>query len=771
MASRLLTFHRFRYYGAVGVVVLILIRLIWTLPGRVHATGGNPLPLINQPLVPMSVLPGSSGFTLTVNGTGFASGSVVNWNGSPQPTTFVSSRRLTAAIAAADVATAGTASVTVFNPAPGGGTSNVEYLAITHSESSVTFSPSSTSVAAPPFPAVVGDFNGDGKLDLAVGTSTGVSVVLGNGDGTFRSHMDDPLGFNPQRLSAGDFNGDGKLDLAVTGPSGVTVLLGNGDGTFRPPSNYSTGAVSTGFAISMGDFNQDGKLDLAVSNCNGLYCGQISVSVLLGNGDGTFGAPIQYGLTGSLPNSVTVGDFNLDDKLDMAVTSCTDRYCTAGSVAILLGNGDGTFHSPVTFPTHGGPQTAIVADFNGDGKLDLTVANQNLGVANENPTSVSVFLGKGDGTFLPSLDFPVGSNTSPQSMVAGDFNGDGNLDLGVFTGGFNVAILLGNGNGTFRAPIFSPNLSDRPSTVVAGDFNGDGRLDLAGTVPTTNSVAVLLQTSTVTLTPASLTFPNTAVGSTSQAQSVTLDNNTSSPLEISGVAVTGPFSSASGCGTSLAAFTSCAVSIIFKPMATGALVGALTITDSAAGSPASISLNGTGSDFSTSASPTSATVAAGQSATYTLSLAPVEGFNQAVNFSCSGAPSESTCLSPSPTTLDGTHATAATFTVNTMARASAWPLVWSWPLGGGRRAGVELALWVLALATLVALVCRTRWQRRWQLSIPPFALLVALWASCGGGGTKTPASNAGTPAGTYTLTLTATSGSLTHQTTVNLAVN
>ncbi|HMD83957.1 MAG TPA: VCBS repeat-containing protein [Terriglobia bacterium] len=337
----------------------------------------NPVPLINLPLAPDTALPDGSGGILTVNGTGFVSGSVVNWNGAPRATTFVSQSQVKAKILSSDVAQRDTASVTVVNPGPGGGTSNVAFFSVTVPTSSVELGgPTGFDAGSVPYDVAVADFNGDGKLDLAVmnGGSNNVSVLLGNGDGTFQAAVNYDVGPNPNRgIVVGDFNGDGKPDLAVSdsGSNEVSVLLGNGDGTFQAAVNYGVGMYPSGIAV--GDFNRDGKLDLVVPNQNcpeGGPCGASTVSVLLGNGDGTFQPHVDYAVGSSDPNWVTVGDFNGDGKLDLAVAY---GYPVMSGVSILLGNGDGTFQPPVNYWFGVNNATIATADFNGDGKLDLAV--------------------------------------------------------------------------------------------------------------------------------------------------------------------------------------------------------------------------------------------------------------------------------------------------------------------------------------------------------------------------------------------------------------
>jgi hypothetical protein len=249
------------------------------------------------------------------------------------------------------------------------------------------------------FAVVVGDFNRDGKADLDVlsGYYNGtVTIFLGNGDGTFTQAAGNPTAAgNPSGTNEaaviGDFNGDGIPDLAVANDAGsVTILLGNGDGTFTPASGGPITMGETPLSLAVGDFNGDGILDFATVNFD-----NANISIFLGNGDGTFtqaaGSPIPVG---SYPYAISAADFNKDGKIDLAVANSAYTSSSTGTVTILLGNGDGTFtqaaDSPVTVGY--GPRSAAVGDFNGDGIPDLAVAN------NYNDT-VTILLGNGDGTF------------------------------------------------------------------------------------------------------------------------------------------------------------------------------------------------------------------------------------------------------------------------------------------------------------------------------------------------------------------------------------
>jgi hypothetical protein len=340
------------------------------------------------------------------------------------------------------------------------------------------------------------DLRNNGEMDIITANYHGasISVLLGNGNGTFQTESSYPVGQFPTGLAVADLNGDGIPDIVVanaidpTGPEGgvnqhstscpscqadaISVLLGNGDGTFQPGVFWT--AVSGTAWVSVYDFNGDGKPDIVAAAWKASM-----ISVLIGNGNGTFQPAVNYA-TGMVPHSIALGDYNGDGKMDLAVGN---MY--SADVSIFFGNGNGTFTSAGVFPVASMPHSIVTDDFNGDGILDLATANE-IG-------TISVLIGNGDGTFQPVVNYESGSVTT--SVVAGDFSGNGILDLAAANAGpaptsgivkpatgsgEGVAIFMGKGDGTFNTPVYYYTGGPGSNGVTATTLiTGSKTLDLA----------------------------------------------------------------------------------------------------------------------------------------------------------------------------------------------------------------------------------------------------------------------------------------------------
>jgi hypothetical protein len=488
----------------------------------------------------------------------------------------------------------------------------------------------------------VADVNGDGKPDIIVANhcvemscdvQTGnIGVLLGNGNGTFQPAASYNLDDIPNSVAVADVNGDGKPDLLVAVDSGISVLLNNGNDTFTFETTYSSGG-DTATSVAVADVNGDGKPDLLVTNNGDGTSSSGSVSVLFGNGDGTFQPAVTYSSGAIYTDALAIGDVNGDGKIDLVVASQYTNAATAGAVSVLLGNGDGTFQSPIITvtptPLEGVTQLALT-DFNGDGKLDLAIGAGDV-----------LLLGNGNGTFQP----PIVLGANGPGIAFGDFNRDGKPDLAVcgvtvllndaanfkyatttlvtsslnpappgapvtftatvtpaFTKGsltgrvsfYDGATLLGSGSlSDGKATLSKSNLALGSHSITA-TFAGGGNY-----LPSTSSVLIqLIQGPVAVISPASLNFGNQPIGTKSLPKKITLNNKGNAALSITTIAVTGgdaaDFTQTNGCGTTVAAGANCSIMVTFRPAATGSLTADIAVTDNSGGSPQKVTLSGTG---------------------------------------------------------------------------------------------------------------------------------------------------------------------------------
>jgi hypothetical protein len=514
---------------------------------------------------------------------------------------------------------------------------------------------------------------------VANGTSNNVSVLLNNGDGTFGAPVDYGVGSSPTSVAVGDFNGDGALDLAVTNgaANNVSVLLNDGHGGFQAAVNYAVGSGPTSLAV--GDFNGDGKPDLAVTEST-----SNEVGVLLNKGDGTFQAAVNYRV-GEKPGSVAAGDFNGDGKLDLAVANNLSN-----TVSVLLGQGNGSFQAAVSYEVGGLPDSIIVGDYNGDGAPDLAVVSSNAGVTvllnlggtfvtmssapdpsnfgqtvtltaavaagiqvpgQPTPTgkitlydgasligSASLIDGaatfmtstlsagthaitaaySGDSHYNPNTSTPITQTVtsgpavmlSPTSLtfatqIVGLKSAAQNVTL-TNTGGSALAITSIAASGDFAqtntcGSTVNPGASCTISVTFTPTASGTrtGSLTVSDNAPGNPQTVALTGIGTVvSLAPSTINFGSEPVGTKSPPRTVTLTNHGKTTLTISQIGFTGAdstdFGETNTCGTSVRPGASCAISITFTPKAKGNRTATLDVTDNGGGSPQTVVLSGSG---------------------------------------------------------------------------------------------------------------------------------------------------------------------------------
>jgi hypothetical protein len=695
-----------------------------------------------------------------------------------------------------------------------------------------------STLAADYYPAaiVAADFNGDGIPDLAIGNMTlhppgadyygNVTVYLGKGDGTFKassslaggaSQSDDPWAF-----AVGDFNGDGILDLAWTNyDTTVTVVLGNGDGTFKVAQSLTTGAAA--WPIVAGDFNGDGIPDLAVGSCVSISsCASGAVSIFLGNGDGTFKTGASYPV-GMGVRGLALADLNGDGKADLVSVNAN-----SDTLSVLLGNGDGTFSATPDIAIGFAPQAVAVGDFNGDGIPDLAVpklaVNQVMTVFS---SDMKVLLGNGDGTFKPPEDLPT--EDSPGTVQVADLNGDGIPDLvvGIAANG-TLEVFLGNGDGTFTeaGTVVQPTVGGQESAAIA-DFNGDGKLDIAAVDEGGTSALVFVNAwqgvaATASINSLAVLGSGQHLVDASYSGDANYSGSVSPTTSISGIGSTIPTMALTPSSTSITTAQGLTVTVALSggsgnPTPTGsviltgggytsaltALAGGSSTFSIAAGSLAtgtdtltanyygdntysartgnvSITVTTAPPGFTISGTAVSVSPGAVSGNTSAITVTPNGGFTgsvaltAAITSSPTGSqyPPTLSLGSTTPVSITGASAGTATLTISTTAPTTA-ALVYPerpgapWYVAGGA---------TLACLLLFGIPAR---RRNWRTVLCLLVLLVFLVGgvlSCGGGGGSGGGGggggggNPGTTAGTYTVTVTGTSGSTTATGTVTLTV-
>ena len=679
-------------------------------------------------------------------------------------------------------------------------TDNANYvlgsMALGTGSSVFAFSGSTTSSTGiyPTF-VVAGDFNGDGIPDLAIadnGSNT-VTILLGVGDGTFTPASASPAtGALPYAAVVGDFNADGKLDLAVANAADgtISVLLGDGDGSFTPAVPVSTGIGSSPVSLAAADFNGDGKLDLAAIDAN-----TNSVLVLLGDGAGGFLTAAGSPSTGINPVSIAAGDLNGNGIPDLVVANSGDN-----TISALLGNGDGSFTAQTPLATGSTPISVAIGDLKNNGKADLAVANFG-------GNAITVYLGDGSGNFTAAAS-PV-TGTDPAAIAIGDFNGDGVADLATANfGDSTLTVLLGKGDGTFTAAA-APAVGSYPYSIAAAVFHAGGLATPAVVNLGDSTVNVLqsqiTQTATAAVNNISIVGTGTHNVDASYAGDSTNGASISSTIPLAAqqvattlvltqtpatavyghpVVITATISPAqaqghnisgtvtfSNAGTTLATVNvsgaSASTTVTTLPVGVESLLAVYSGDTNFLGSQATSGATDTiTSDFSfTAPANASHVVFPGGLASYTFQIAPLpanSNYPGVITFSAAGLPAGATAsFSPSSIPVSG-GAQPVVMTVQTASVAAANhapatpfnPLLLGMlllPLAGARR--------ILRAQRRFA-----RWTSLAVLSVLSLAAVAGL-AGCG--------SSAGFFAQrpqSYTITVTATGGTVTHSAAVNLTV-
>lgn len=632
---------------------------------------------------------------------------------------------------------------------------------------------------------LLADFDNDGVLDLVTANaSSTISVRIGNGDGSFQPNNDYPVNANAAAFVVGDFNADGNLDLAVvtvdsSKASSVHVMLGNGDGSFQAGVDYSAGLNTK--SIATADVNGDGDSDVIVINSD-----DNSIGVLLGNGDGTFQPQMTFA-TGSAPQSLAIVDVNGDGYPDVLTANSSDN-----TVAVLLGNGDGTFQPATTYVTGTTPTTMSVADLNGDGIADIATAQ-----SGEN--TIDILLGNSDGTFQPKLEIALSSTAN--TLNAADFNGDSKLDL-VYTNAAagTATVLLAKGDGSFDVKDAASTLVS-PSVAVSGDLNNDGLADVvAASNIANNNISVLLSQHTQQASISGVALDPTlhnvtaiysgdsyragsadgvSVGTAVSATTTTLTVNPTAVVVGATVALKATVSPAVNGGTVnfyadgvLLGTAQCDANGIATLVTSSLTVGAHNITAVFAGDILNATSTSSEVDvtvtnpakYTVQASQTPFNVNAGGSVDIDVTVPPVGGsFSNEVTLSASGVPAGYVISFTPAKVIPGANGAHTTMTVKTSSQFASI-----------HRGSMGSMLGMLGVAFGICFRARKR-----KLTKNAIALVLSLLAfstigmtGCGGGfaGKRATPAPVAPQTVSHVITITGTSGNLQASTTVTIMV-
>jgi hypothetical protein len=635
-----------------------------------------------------------------------------------------------------------------------------------------------------PYGLAIADLNGDGKNDVVVSNEEAgaITTFLGNGDGTLTPV---PVGFAASGWTwetplVADFNGDGILDVLQSQDNYTFAYLeGNGDGTFDSALSYYAGTAAQNiysYSIASGDFNGDGIPDVVLGQDGG-DGNSPGILVMLSNPDGSLQPGVSFGTNSSTLAYVVVGDFNGDQKLDIAAT---DYY--NGDVEILLGNGDGTFTAGQTFATDTvsspWPENLALGDFNHDGKLDIAVANVESG-------TVAVLLGNGDGTF--SAPTPYSIESEVYGVTAADVNGDGYLDLAVttYSDGNNVALLLANNDnsGTFQSATTIATGTGEPEYVAFGDLNGDGKVDMAVTMSNgsySGEIVVALGNGDGTFQ-APVAYNSTSIGGSSgypnPSYIVMTDFDGDGKLDLvynnyeyGTVAIM--YGKGDGTFYNPVEFAASQYDWEFTIADVNNDGAADVVVSNYEAGGATVLLNNSGSktgpNFTITAAENSQTVTAGSSATYDLMMTGKYGYSGTVTFSCTGLPTGAACsFSPASIMANGNASIATTLTITTTA-ASASQIA---PFTPNSMSIPPMFLGsILSLGLFGIMLASSKRQR--ARFVPVFAMLILMSLLVGCSGVSSHGSTtSGTPAGTYTVGVQGSGAhNVSHTTNVQLVV-